>query len=279
MPTLALVVALLASLAPLESAQGLLDEKRPSDALELLEEAVVAGGLAEDELLSAYALMGRAYGMLGRGQQAQRAFSVCLRMDAAFRLGAVGDPEVRGPFEAALASLPGEDEALLARVSVETREGRRGLAATLVADDLDLVAGARVLLAGAPLGTLGLSRGEPTVFYPLDPAAVRGPIEVQLVDAYGNALRRIPVEGTVEGESADRSHELRWLALSGGTLLGLGAVGVTVAGVWFAAVDGGNLDAPSGAREVGLASVGMATGVIALGGVLVVLDSVLSSFE
>lgn len=280
MPAVALVVALLAALAPSDDARRLLDEKRPSEALVLLEEAVAQGDLDERGLLAAYELMGRAHGMLGRGQQAQRAFAAALRIAPTWRLSGVDDPEVKGPYEAALAALPPEAEALLARVTLEARDGRRGMLATLVADDLDLVAGARVLLDGAVLTTLPLSRGEPEVFYPLDPRAVRGRVAVQLTDAYGNELERLPIEIVVESTAADGAREeLRWLALGGGTLLGLGAVGVTAVGIWFAAVDGGDLEAPEGARTVGLASVGVATGVIALGGVLVVLDFVLPASE
>lgn len=285
MTSAAVVVVLLAALAPGgESARQLLEEKRPSEAIAELEGLVAGGDLDREALRTAYELMGRAHGMLGRGQQAQRAFSIALRIDPTFRLSDAEDPEVKGPFEAALAALPPPGEGLLARVTVAERVTdppsgpRRGMLATLVADDMDLVAGARVLLDGAALHTLPLSRGEPQVFYPLDPATVPGRVAVALTDAYGNELGRVPIELVVDG-AAPGSEELRWLALGGGTLLGLGAVGVTAVGIWFAAVDGGNLEAPEGARTVGLASVGVATGVIALGGALVVLDSVLPARE
>ncbi len=285
MTFLSLVVALSfaaqTGAAPLASTAALLDDKRPTEALASLEGAVSSGGLSAEQLVRAYELMGRAHGLLGRGQQAQRAFASALRIEPGWRLEDLTNPEVKGPYDAALSALPPPGEALLAALTREERDGRRGMLARLVADDMDLVAGARVLLDGAALTTLPLARGEPEVFYPLDPAAVRGRLEVQLIDAYGNELGRLPLEIVVDasGAAAGREPELRWLALGGGTLLGLGTVGVTAAGIWFAAVDGGDLEAPEGARTVGLAGVGLATGIIALGGALVVLDFLLEPAE
>lgn len=289
---LALVLTLFAFALPLADAQALLDDKRPTEALAALEQTVAEGDLREEQLVLAYELMGRAYGMLGRGQQAQRAFAHALRVSPSWRLADVDDPQVKGPYEAALASLPPASEALLATVTLEDRGGQRGVLARLVADDSDLVAGARVLQGGAALTTLPLSLGEPEVFYPLPAERMTATLELQLTDAYGNELERLPVPLVIERTATTTStsaattsqeepspQELRWLALSGGTLLGLGVVSVTAAGIWFAAVDGGDLEAPEGAREVSLVGVGVATGVILLGGTLVVLDFVLAPTE
>lgn len=289
---LALVLTLFAAALPLADAQALLDDKRPTEALASLEQTVAEGALREEQLVLAYELMGRAYGMLGRGQQAQRAFAHALRVSPSWRLGDVDDPQVKGPYEAALTSLPPAAEALLATVTLADKGGQRGVLARLVADDSDLVAGARVLQDGAALTTLPLSLGEPEVFYPLPPEGTSRTLELQLTDAYGNELERLPVSLVIERTTTTTSAsgattagtdgepaELRWLALSGGTLLGLGVVGVTAAGIWFAAVDGGDVEAPAGAREVGLVGVGVATGVILLGGALVVLDFVLAPTE
>jgi hypothetical protein len=89
------------------------------------------------------------------------------------------------------------------------------------------------------------------------------------------AVAEPDVEPIVLDDVAAGREELRWLALSGATAIGLGLVGVTAAGVWFAFVDGRQAEAPAGQREVALVGVGVSTGLIALGAGLVLLDVVL----
>jgi hypothetical protein len=261
-----------------DRAETLLDDKRPSEALELIAGALEAGGLDVEAHHALWVLRARSHGLLGQGQQAQQAFAVALRLLPEWRLEGQNDPQVSGPYNAAFAVLPPERRALFARVEVREEEKRRRIAYTLVADDLGVVAGAEAHLDGEKLTDLVLSLDEPEGTWPLDPSSVKGKLELRLVDAWGNALRVLDVPDAPAADAAQASApaELRWLTLSGGTALAIGAIGVTAAGIWLSAVDSDQVDPPDGAREVALAGVGVATGVIVIGGILVVTDFLLS---
>jgi hypothetical protein len=116
---------------------------------------------------------------------------------------------------------------------------------------------ALLALAAAPLPdaaeALAEAAVEPAAEAAVGPAAVAAPQDAA----------EVPAE------------ELRLLALGGATAIGVGLVGVLAAGIWFAAVDGRQATAPAGQREVAFAGVFVSTGLIAVGGVMVLADVLL----
>jgi hypothetical protein len=151
----------------------------------------------------------------------------------------------------------------------------------VVADDRGLVSGARVRLDQDVLADVPVSR-DAKATYPVAPDRVNGRLSVRFVDAFGNEVRTVELEG-VSGPPAGAETAplfandggLRWLALGGATAVGLGALGIAGAGMWLAALDGEQVDGPDGSREVALVGVGVATGVVVLGAGLFVTDFLL----
>lgn len=277
LPGLLLLVA--TSTAPPDDlfaeAEGLLGDLRAAEALELLEARLVEGKLGPAELTRLWSLKGRALGVIGQGAKAQEAFSVALRVDPEWRLPAgEADPEITGPYHAALAVLPARSKSLSVWLRLEAGDDRSKLRYQLVADDLGLVSGAEVQ-AGDVVREVALSLDD--VPRELALPAGTGAIAFRLLDAHGNALRdeSLEVAATTSGEvSSQGPGGRRWLALGGGTTMALGALGVMVSGIGIAAIDDGQ-KAPDGTKDVLLGGVLAATGLVVVGGALIATDFLL----
>jgi hypothetical protein len=275
----------------------------PEEALAAAEQRLEEGGLTREESVRAWLDKADAFASLRDPAKAERAFAVALRIDRGLAPPALEDELERTAFERARDSLPPDDQALDVRVVVVERGGPPGMTVQVEADDMGLVGGAELRVAGEVVSELQISRSDPKARSPLHPGNVAGLLTVIFVDAYGNELRRVELEGRAQQTTMDKvierdgtspdvtdadvtdpdglggfapSGELRWLTLGGATAIAVGAIGVAAAGMWLASVDAGDVDAPEGAREVALVGVGIATGVIVLGGVFVVTDFVLS---
>ena len=255
----------------LTRAQALIDDGKATDALQLLDARLVDGELSPADLARLWSLKARAYGLVGQGQQAQRAFAIALRIDPAWRLAASEtDPEVRGPFHAALAALPSRSKALWAHVKLARSSEGSALTYALVADDLGLV-------ATAELEAAGTREVVPLVPGPqrrvLDDRA-EGPVTLRFLDEHRNCLREERLElsgGAASSEPPSASSGLRWLSLGGGAALAAGALGVMTSGIAWMTRDAGQKTG-DGERELFLGGVLVGTGLVVVGGALIVTD-------
>jgi hypothetical protein len=279
--SLALCLVLVAAALP--EARVHVDEDRPEEALRAASQALEDGGLPRARVAEAWVLKGRAFALLGEAEQAERMFGTALRVSRKVKLGSE-DPLFTEPFEAARAALPDASDALDVQVVVTEAAGRRTLELRVPADDQGLVAGARVLLDGDKLADLEVTRAERAT-YPVAPERVNGMLSVVFVDAFGNELRTVELEGAsgppagAPGDEADGAFAsdggLRWLSLGGATTMAVGVVGMAAAGMWLAAYDAGDVTGADGTREVAMVGVGIGVGVVAIGGALVVTDFLL----
>lgn len=283
MPSLlpGLILALATAAAPaaetFEEAEALLDDLRAAEALTLLEGRLVEGDLEPGALARLWSLKGRALGLVGQGAKAQEAFAVALRIDPAWRLSpSERDPEISGPYHAALAALPPQSRALAVWLRLAEIEGGLELSYQLVADDLGLVSGAEIVSGGAAREVaLTLEDAPKKVTLPAD---VGGAVSFRLLDAHGNTLREEELElsagAPADPASSTPTRQPRWLALGGGSAMAAGALGVMAAGIGMAAVDDGQ-KAPDGTRDLLFGGVLVSTGLVVVGGALVATDFLL----
>lgn len=245
-----------------------------------------AGGLSPTLLARAWLLEGLALALLERPGDAERSFATALRVDRALDPG-VKQAEVDGPFARARSGLPPAARALHAtRAPVTAEEGsgmRSGIAVRLVADDLGLVAGARV---GEE--TLPLDAEHPLAFF-----AAEAPGSVALVDEHGNVLLEVARDGE-PAPAATPSPDARpglwdfarwpWLTLAGGAIILTGAALAVVAGALVSTWDRG-LVLPDALLPVApfagtglLVGVGAGLTVVVAGAGVVVTDVLLRRF-
>jgi hypothetical protein len=215
------------------------------------------GGLQRAALVAAWADKARAYALLGDPDKAVRAFSVVLRVEPAYPLAADAEPVVRDAFVGAHDALPPAGEALAIRVDAAAG----GVALTLLADDLDLVKGAR--LDDGPVVPLSAAASK---------VLLAGPgTAVHVVDKYGNVVADAPVPSTAVPGSAAAPPS--WVSIAGAATIGVGIAGVVAAGLTYTTV---GLTADDVQKGMLLAGTGVATGAVLVGAALVVGDLVLS---
>ncbi len=178
----------------LDGAREQLKAGELESAVAMLQALRARGGLTAEELSRAWLLEGMGRALLD-DEGADRAFAIALRLDGAIDPG-VKQPAIRGPFEAAKASLPPPAEALMATARARPASGglKAGVRLELLADDLGLVAGVRV-----DEQQVRLSADSPVAFAP-HPAADEAAIV--LVDEHGNALLVVKLGGATTELSA-----------------------------------------------------------------------------
>jgi hypothetical protein len=234
-----------------------------------------SGSLHEDDLAAAWVLRGRCYQLQGDADRAERAYAVALRV----RRDLPVPKDDKGAFALARQTLPDAAVAL----ALEARTARHGdddaVELVLLADDLQLVKTVQLAKLSAPADELARA--------PLDLVSARHTVsgidvhglEARVLDKYGNVLLRMPVvDATAPLPSTPHVATVTtstvvgptWVTGLGGTLLLLGAGGMTGTGMALTNV---NATTPNASLTPPLlAGLSVSGAVAILGGILVVMD-------
>lgn len=233
-----------------EAAIALLLERKSYAALDWLAKRALSRPMSVNELAQYWRLSGVAWGRLGQGNEAQKAFSIALRIGPAFRLadcqlqaradggtlvhapaacpGALGpklfaaaaaDAEIRGPFQAALAALPAPAHALAVRYQVEDQPTGVVLSIREVVDDLKLVN--QMQIVGK---SMVWSESPETLTSPVPLVPDEGPWTIRLLDDKGHALWSRELGLTAPAGASSAHSAVRGLAIAGGASLAAGAL-------------------------------------------------------
>lgn len=238
-------------------------------ALDAATATIQRGGLDAAGLAAAWADKARAYAALGDADKATRAFAVALRADPSLR-PRDDDEAARAAFAAALAALPARP--LVATASRTAVDDAIRVQVRVDVDDLGLAKRARALSAddGAQ---------EEAAFVEGVASFGADAPRIALLDKHGNVLRvldvvdEVPVTEPVAVDDA-APRPTTWLSLAGAATIGVGGAGVIAAGLGYATLGGPGSDEAT--RGWLLAGTAASTGVILVGGALVVADLLLS---
>lgn len=290
-------IAVASSLDLHAKAISLLLERKSHAALDWLAKRAASTPMSVAELAQHWRLNGVAWGRLGQGAEAQNAFSIALRIEPAFRLDtcphaatdaagaapppssdcdgrlgpqlfreAASDPEIRSPFQAALAGLPAANLALAVRFQLKNEPDGTWFSLREVVDDMKLVH--RLEIRGK---SKTWEEIPDAVLPPLRLRPEEGPWTLRVLDAQGHLLwtRDLPVSALNVQASTPRDFHgfaiVGAATLASGALLTLGANAASAFLPAGGAKDAGTDGFVSGAMWTGTALVG-------LGGALVLYD-------
>lgn len=235
----------------------------------IVQETLASGALDVPDVARAWTLRGKCFTRAGDADRAERSYAVALRVDPLLDPAALIDDTAFAAARRALPS-PAGLSARAAAIDDDTIE------LELLSDDLLLVKGALLVRDGLEVARVPLAADQAR--HKIGGIGREG-LSAVLLDKYGNAMLRLPVDDAVQrvftpAPAPTGTPGLRpsggptVLTTIGATAIGAGIVGVVTSGIGLAALGPAALDEGT----VWVVGVGASTGLFLVGAGLVLVD-------